>query len=171
MRLERPRAASHIRHSFEYSITSDEKPARPQRNGSMPAHRVNISCFQRTSALHPATIPPRTPTPQKKLAKSCADRTSVSKTTLSNFQIGSARSAEIGSLFSLGHIDCSTRAADYIQHYAGDEKLLLQSLELIRDVAAKVIGALTKETNESESSETAIHATAADPQMEVAHVS
>ncbi len=68
-------------------------------------------------------------------------------------------------------IDCSTRAADYIQLYAGNEKLLLQSLELIRDVAAKVIGALTKDTNQSDSSETEIKATAADPQMEVAHVS
>jgi hypothetical protein len=46
-------------------------------------------------------------------------------------------------------IDCSTRAADYIQLYAGDEKLLLQSLELIRDVAAKVIGALTTEANQT----------------------
>ncbi len=44
--------------------------------------------------------------------------------------------------------DCSTRAADYIQLYAGDEKLLLQSLELIRDIAAKVIGALATETKE-----------------------
>ncbi len=69
MRLERPRAASQIRHSFEYSITSDEKPARPQRNGSIPAHRVNISCFQSTSAPHPATIPVRTPTPQKSLRR------------------------------------------------------------------------------------------------------
>lgn len=46
-------------------------------------------------------------------------------------------------------IDCSTRAADYIQLYAGDEKLLMQSLELIRDVAAKVIGALTTEAKET----------------------
>ncbi len=46
-------------------------------------------------------------------------------------------------------IDCSTRAADYIQLYAGDEKLLMQSLELIRDVAAKVIGALNTESKET----------------------
>lgn len=40
-------------------------------------------------------------------------------------------------------LECSTRAADYIQLYAGDEKQLMQSLELIRDVAAKVITALS----------------------------
>lgn len=63
-------------------------------------------------------------------------------------------------------IDCSTRAADYIQLYAGDEKLLLQSLELIRDVAAKVIGALTAETRATETGETL-----ADTLVEVTHAS
>lgn len=53
-------------------------------------------------------------------------------------------------------IDCSTRAADYIQLYAGDEKLLMQSLELIRDVAAKVIGALATEIKETETKETPV---------------
>lgn len=63
-------------------------------------------------------------------------------------------------------IDCSTRAADYIQLYAGDEKLLLQSLELIRDVAAKAIDALSKGANETDANDTS-----ANPRLEVAHVS
>lgn len=49
-------------------------------------------------------------------------------------------------------IDCSTRAADYIQLYTGDEKLLLQSLELIRDVAASIITALDCTSTPSENS-------------------
>ncbi len=39
----------------------------------------------------------------KKLATSCASPTSRYKTTPSNTQVGSLRSAENGSLFSLGH--------------------------------------------------------------------
>lgn len=39
-------------------------------------------------------------------------------------------------------LDCSTRAADYIQLYSGDEQVLMQSLELIRDVSASIIEAL-----------------------------
>jgi hypothetical protein len=62
-------------------------------------------------------------------------------------------------------IDCSTRAADYIQLYTGDEKLLMQSLELIRDAAAKVIGALTSKTSAEET-----NGTLAEPTLEVAHV-
>ncbi len=48
-------------------------------------------------------------------------------------------------------IDCSTRAADYIQLYSGDEALLLKSLELIRDVAATIISSLdsTKASSEN----------------------
>lgn len=55
-------------------------------------------------------------------------------------------------------LECSTRAADYIQLYAGDEKLLLQSLELIRDVAAKVITALSLDSEKQ-----------VEPSSEVAH--
>lgn len=58
-------------------------------------------------------------------------------------------------------IECSTRAADYIQLYSGDDKLLMQSLELIRDVAAKVIGALSVEVSESTQ----------DSELEAAHAS
>lgn len=47
-------------------------------------------------------------------------------------------------------IDCSTRAADYIQLWNGDEKVLMQSLELIRDVATAI---LTELDGNSESSE------------------
>jgi len=39
-------------------------------------------------------------------------------------------------------LECSTHSSDYIQLYSGDEKLLLQSLELIRDVAAGIIAEL-----------------------------
>ncbi|MCC7336743.1 MAG: AAA family ATPase, partial [Pirellulaceae bacterium] len=45
----------------------------------------------------------------KKLATSCASPTSRYKTTPSNTQVGSLRSAENGSLFSLGHKDVQTR--------------------------------------------------------------
>lgn len=56
-------------------------------------------------------------------------------------------------------LECSTRAADYIQLYAGDEKLLMQSLELIRDVAAKVITALSETSStQAESTKEASHA-------------
>jgi len=46
-------------------------------------------------------------------------------------------------------LDCSTRASDYIQLYAGDEKLLAQSMDLIRDVAATVITALTSDSEDA----------------------
>lgn len=36
-------------------------------------------------------------------------------------------------------LDCSTKASDYIQLWSGDEKVLMQSLELIRTVASKVL--------------------------------
>ncbi|MDZ4850373.1 MAG: ArdC family protein [Pirellulaceae bacterium] len=36
-------------------------------------------------------------------------------------------------------LECSTRAADYIQLWNGDDKILMQSLELIRTVASKII--------------------------------
>ena len=39
-------------------------------------------------------------------------------------------------------VDCSTHASDYIQLYSGDETVLMQSLELIREVSAKIISAL-----------------------------
>jgi hypothetical protein len=52
-------------------------------------------------------------------------------------------------------LDCSTRAADYIQIWQGDDKVLLQSLETVRSVAA---GILT-------------HLNAVPSQQEVAHVS
>ncbi len=39
-------------------------------------------------------------------------------------------------------LECSTRSADYIQLWNGDDKVLLQSLELIRDVATTILAAL-----------------------------
>jgi antirestriction protein ArdC len=48
-------------------------------------------------------------------------------------------------------LDCSTRASDYIQIWDGDERVLMQSLELIRTVAAKIITQLEPvKTNSSE---------------------
>lgn len=44
-------------------------------------------------------------------------------------------------------LDCSTHASDYIQLWNGDVQVLMQSLELIRDVATLIIAAL----DESES--------------------
>lgn len=39
-------------------------------------------------------------------------------------------------------LDCSTRSSDYIQLYSGDQNLLLQSLELVRNVSSSIIAAL-----------------------------
>ena len=39
-------------------------------------------------------------------------------------------------------LECSTRASDYIQLWSGDDKVLLQSLELIRTVSSKIIAEL-----------------------------
>lgn len=39
-------------------------------------------------------------------------------------------------------LECSTRASDYIQIWDGDEKVLLQSLELIRKVATDILSRL-----------------------------
>ncbi len=39
-------------------------------------------------------------------------------------------------------LECSTRASDYIQIWNGDEQVLIQSLELIRDVATHIITSL-----------------------------
>lgn len=36
-------------------------------------------------------------------------------------------------------LECSTKASDYIQLWNGDEKVLMQSLELIRNVASKIL--------------------------------
>lgn len=36
-------------------------------------------------------------------------------------------------------LECSTKAADYIQLWSGDESVLMQSLELIRNVAASIL--------------------------------
>ncbi len=43
-------------------------------------------------------------------------------------------------------LECSTRAADYIQLWNGDEKVLMQSLELIRDVATTILAELDAES-------------------------
>ncbi len=43
-------------------------------------------------------------------------------------------------------LECSTRAADYIQLWNGDEKVLMQSLELIRDVATTILAELDEES-------------------------
>lgn len=55
-------------------------------------------------------------------------------------------------------LECSTRASDYIQLYAGDEKLLHQSLEYIRNTAAQIIEALSDVHLESEKGVEVSHA-------------
>lgn len=45
-------------------------------------------------------------------------------------------------------LDLSTQSADYIQLYNGDVQVLMQSLELIRDVAAEIISALESPTQQ-----------------------
>lgn len=55
-------------------------------------------------------------------------------------------------------IDCSTRASDYIQLYSGNEKVLSQSLELIRDVAARIIETLDNAPEICESKTEVSHA-------------
>ena len=50
-------------------------------------------------------------------------------------------------------LECSTRASDYIQLWSGDDKILLQSLELIRTVSSKIIAEL--ESVEAEAKEVA----------------
>jgi len=47
-------------------------------------------------------------------------------------------------------LDVSTRASDYIQLWNGDEKVLMQSLELIRTVASKIISELESTIVDSE---------------------
>lgn len=47
-------------------------------------------------------------------------------------------------------LECSTHASDYIQLWNGDEEVLLQSLELIRDVAAHIITSLNAALANSE---------------------
>ncbi len=46
-------------------------------------------------------------------------------------------------------LECSTRASDYIQLWSGDDKVLLQSLEHIRSVAAKILAELEDVTVET----------------------
>jgi hypothetical protein len=46
-------------------------------------------------------------------------------------------------------LDCSTRASDYIQIWSGDEKVLMQSLELIRNVSSKILTELEAVVTES----------------------
>lgn len=46
-------------------------------------------------------------------------------------------------------LECSTRASDYIQLWDGDEKVLMQSLELIRSVATDILSRLEAETETS----------------------
>ena len=45
-------------------------------------------------------------------------------------------------------LECSTAASDYIQLYSGDERVLMQSLELIRDVACRIITELEQTSSE-----------------------
>ena len=47
-------------------------------------------------------------------------------------------------------LECSTKASDYIQLWNGDEKVLIQSMELIRTVSAKIIAELESMNIESE---------------------
>ena len=46
-------------------------------------------------------------------------------------------------------LECSTKASDYIQLWSGDDKVLLQSLELIRTVASKILTELDSADVES----------------------
>jgi hypothetical protein len=46
-------------------------------------------------------------------------------------------------------LECSTKASDYIQLWSGDEKVLMQSLELIRNVASKILTELEGVATES----------------------
>ena len=52
-------------------------------------------------------------------------------------------------------LECSTRASDYIQLWSGDDKILLQSLELIRTVSSKIIADLESEPVGQETQEVA----------------
>jgi hypothetical protein len=53
-------------------------------------------------------------------------------------------------------LECSTRASDYIQIWNGDDKLLLRSLDRIRNVASEVLQRLSvKERQASEISQVA----------------
>jgi hypothetical protein len=47
-------------------------------------------------------------------------------------------------------LETSTKASDYIQLWNGDEKVLLQSLEHIRTVAAKILSELNADTSSKE---------------------
>lgn len=47
-------------------------------------------------------------------------------------------------------LETSTKASDYIQLWNGDEKVLLQSLEHIRTIAAKILSELNAETSAQE---------------------
>jgi hypothetical protein len=46
-------------------------------------------------------------------------------------------------------LECSTKASDYIQLWSGDEKVLMQSLELIRNIASKILTELEEVATES----------------------
>ncbi len=54
-------------------------------------------------------------------------------------------------------LECSTRASDYIQLWNGDEKVLMQSLELIRQVATSILTDLEHEATTAESVEEVAH--------------
>lgn len=47
-------------------------------------------------------------------------------------------------------LECSTQATDYIQLWNGDEKVLMQSLELIRDVASSILSEMEAEIPQKE---------------------
>lgn len=55
-------------------------------------------------------------------------------------------------------LECSTRAADYIQIWDGDDKVLMQSLELIRDVATDILAELEGESTTENLVEEVVHA-------------
>ena len=46
-------------------------------------------------------------------------------------------------------LECSTKASDYIQLWSGDAKVLMQSLELIRNIASKILTELEEVVTES----------------------
>ena len=70
-------------------------------------------------------------------------------------------------------LECSTKASDYIQIWDGDEKVLMQSLELIRNVATSILTELEAKPDEQPEDSAATAASVAmshDVAQEVAHV-
>ena len=54
-------------------------------------------------------------------------------------------------------LECSTRASDYIQLWNGDDKVLMQSLELIRNVATNILADLESDAGSEIAAEEVAH--------------